>query len=287
MTFEDFSELFFSKLQGKYDDAECRAILGLVLEHVTQVERGQQRSMLYNLVPENILAALNQILEKLETGMPVQYALSFGWFLNSLYFVNQDVLIPRPETEELVLWITETLRANNIANGEMLDIGTGSGCIAIATKQILPKLNVTAIDISEAALTVAKENASRLQTAISFKPVNFLNSEEHKKLGIFDAIVSNPPYIPLKEKQKMETNVTHWEPELALFTPDNDPQIFYKSIGFFALKHLSPIGFVMVEGHQDYLAETQTVFEQLGFTTELKHDMHGNLRMLKAKPIVK
>jgi release factor glutamine methyltransferase len=197
--------------------------------------------------------------------------------------VNENVLIPRPETEELVGMII----TNNQQNSDIkiLDIGTGSGCIPIALKKHLPDAVITSIDFSEGAILVAKENASIQNTAIQFIHVDFLDESGWTSFPKFDVIVSNPPYIPLNEKEKMDKNVTAYEPGMALFVPDNDPLLFYKKIAAFGKKHLNPEGKIYLETHEDYAKETAAAFTALQYEhVVIKEDMFGKERMVIAAP---
>ncbi len=164
----------------------------------------------------------------------------------------------------------------------IIDIGTGSGCIAILLKKELTNANITAIDISEKALEVAKKNSSELNAEINFFQIDFLNEEEWNSLKKYDIIVSNPPYIPIKEKETLAKNVTDYEPELALFVENNDPYIFYKKIAEFAKTHLQTNGKIYVEVHEDYAREVKSIFTNAGFEAEIKKDIYGKERMVKA-----
>lgn len=218
-----------------------------------------------------------QLLE----GTPLQYVTGVQWFLGMPFLVNQHVLIPRPETEELVQWIATDQRGK--AAPEILDIGTGSGCIPIALKHKLPAAVVTCCDISDTALQVAKENAVRLGATIDFHLLDFLNEETWATLGTYDVIVSNPPYIPFSEKETLDKNVRDFEPHTALFVPSDDALLFYRRMAVFGKTHLRPEGAIYCELHRDFAVETKNLFAAMGYDNlELRKDMDGNLRMLKA-----
>jgi release factor glutamine methyltransferase len=190
-------------------------------------------------------------------------------------------LIPRPETEELVDWVVECSKSK-LAGNRVLEIGTGSGCIAIAIKTALPANSLTALDISEPALAIARKNAERLKTPIQFLASDFLEESNWEALPKYAVIASNPPYIPISEKAKLDKNVTAWEPGVALFVPDNDPLLFYRKIAAFGKKHLEKDGVIFVECHQDFAKATQEMFVAMGYETQLKKDLFDNERMLKA-----
>ncbi len=207
------------------------------------------------------------------------------------FFVNEDVLIPRPETEELISLVVDDVRSTKYdvqceapitIGSRILDIGTGSGCIAISIKKELPECNITALDVSEQALSVAKKNAEDLNAKIEFVNNNFLDESIWDQLGEYDLIVSNPPYIPKKEKEILSKNVTEFEPGIALFVPNDDPFIFYKRIANFALSHLKFPGKVYVEIHEDYASEVNKIFTRYNFKAEIKKDIYGKDRIIKA-----
>jgi release factor glutamine methyltransferase len=198
-------------------------------------------------------------------------------------FVDENVLVPRPETEELVDWVIKYCQSQGLTNLSILDIGTGSGCIALALKKHLPKSKVTAIDISMGALHIAQKNAINLGLEIDWVQGNILNEEEWGSLPEFDIIVSNPPYITLPEKESILPNVLRYEPHQALFVTDEDPQQFYKAIETFAQQKLQEEGIVFMELHRDFARDTQTYYDHKNWQTTLRKDMQGNDRMLVAK----
>jgi release factor glutamine methyltransferase len=206
-----------------------------------------------------------------------------AWFYKMKFFVNENVLIPRPETEELVEWIIKDVRSTmRNVQCSILDIGTGSGCIPVSLKRELHNANVTAIDVSEKALQVAKKNAESLDAKIDFLLIDFLNENNWKALSQFDIIVSNPPYIPFHEKEKLAKNVTAFEPGVALFVEDKNPFIFYEKIGMLAKSHLKPTGKIYVEVNEDYAKNVKDIFENAGFISEIKKDIYGKERMVNA-----
>lgn len=263
------------------------------------------------VIPEEI-ENINKDLALLMEYKPIQQVLGEAWFYKMKFFVNDHVLIPRPETEELVELVINEIRSRlydvrgtmydttnspkvspkeNVVHQtsyilHILDIGTGSGCIPITLKKYLPECNYTGIDVSTKALEVAEKNAALLNAPVQFLQVDFLDGESWGLLGNYDIIVSNPPYISHKEKQKLDKNVTDWEPHQALFVPDNDPLIFYKKIALFAQTHLSETGKIFVEIHQDHATETLHCFEPYFRDCKIIKDISGNNRMITATGLI-
>jgi release factor glutamine methyltransferase len=281
MLWKDIYSQLTLQLQTIYPEAEAASIARLLVE-----SWGKQplRQLPDEAAPIDVVEQLPEYLHQLLLRKPVQYLLKEAWFYKYYFFVSPAVLIPRPETEELAEWIIQENKLNaEMKSISILDIGTGSGCIAITMKKELSKANVTAIDVSADALIIARENAQRLNTAIQFEQIDFLNEKEWSKLGIFDIIVSNPPYIAEQEKINIHSNVLDNEPHLALFVPDTDPLLFYKAIASFAQTHLSKNGSIYVEINQQLGEATRNVFEQNGFSNiQLKKDISGNERMIRA-----
>jgi release factor glutamine methyltransferase len=218
-------------------------------------------------------------LDELKLGKPIQYILGECEFYGLNFKVNNDVLIPRPETEELVDLI---IGENKNSKINILDIGTGSGCIAITLQKKLPLASVSAMDISENALALAKENALLNNVEINFLKDDALQLD-HLKYSKFDVIVSNPPYIANAEKNEMSNQVLDFEPHLALFVEDIEPLIFYDKISGFALSNLSPKGKLYFEINQNLSAETLKLLLDKGFTAEIIKDINGNDRIISAQ----
>lgn len=233
----------------------------------------EKRFLLQYIERENPSIPFDEIISRLNQGEPIDYILGYTYFYGLKIEVSKDTLIPRPETEELVELI---LNENQTRSGlKILDIGTGSGCIALALKYNLVNAEVTAIDISSKALEIAKKNSDHLDLNINFIPLDILNEQLWSHLTHYDIIVSNPPYIPQEEKTDMTTSVLDYEPHLALFV-ENDPLIFYKQILKFAKSHLNPNGQVYFETSQTIQLE-----EYDGFHIEKQKDLSGNWRLLK------
>ena len=286
MTTEQCYNDFFNMLILIYEKREAANITDWVFENITGFKR-LERSLNGNIVLEmNKEQKLKEYLEELLQNKPVQYVLNEAWFYKMKFYVNEHVLIPRPETEELVEWIVEDVPSlkYDVQNEEfkVLDVGTGSGCIAVSIKKELENTDITAIDISEDALKIATKNSDALQAKINFLQNDFLNESLWNSLGVYDVIVSNPPYIPEDEKNILAKNVTAFEPSIALFVPNNNPFIFYEKIAEFSQSHLSINGKVYAEIHENYSREVQQIFSKYNFNSEIKKDIYGKERMIRA-----
>ncbi|MFA6087972.1 peptide chain release factor N(5)-glutamine methyltransferase [Mucilaginibacter sp.] len=288
-TIKDVFLSFQHALETLYDARETGAITLMVLEELTGFSRAKIKAFPEDEIPANAVEKLTAILEELKTGKPVQYILGTTEFYGLNFLVNPAVLIPRPETEELVEWVLQSqkLKVNSEKSLSILDIGTGSGCIAISLKKNLPGANVMAIDISPGALQTAKQNAVINEVEVEFIEQDILEVKG-EKLKVksqkkFDIIVSNPPYVTLEDKLQMHQNVTGFEPHTALFVPEHDPLIFYKAIAGFAAEHLENNGLLFFEINENYGKETVELLSHNKFTNiELRQDMSGRDRMIMA-----
>jgi len=281
VTFDDYYKILKAELGALYDAGEAAAISGLVLEHFT----GKRvRPFSSETITELEAAKLLRFEQELLNGKPVQYVLGEAWFLDRKFYVNKSVLIPRPETEELVLLAIKTITQKGLHTKQLkiLDIGTGSGCIAISLAIELKQSMVTGIDISSDALDVASLNSQILSALVNWHQVDFLNPECWEAFADYPIIVSNPPYIPLSEKFILDKNVTDWEPSIALFTPTVDPFVFYKAIAAFCKKYPLEERMVVLEGHQNYMSDLQNLFSDIFRKVEIRKDINGNERMLQA-----
>lgn len=280
-----FSQAFYTiknNLAPIYGEREAAAIAHEVTLHITGKDKMERLMLKDQQLTDLQQRVYDASLQRLIAGEPMQYVIGSAWFMGKEYFVNKEVLIPRPETEELVDWIV-TDHARSAAGLTILDIGTGSGCIPISLKSLIPEATVTSCDISTGAIETARLNAERLKTEIELIQLDFLNEELRNKLGIFNVIVSNPPYIPITDRDSLQPHVRDHEPGLALFVPGSDPLLFYKAIAIFGKEHLSPDGSIYCEMESTYAQECETLFKIEGFgTVTVKMDMHGNWRMLKA-----
>ena len=286
MTTEQCYNDFLNQLTSIYEKREAANITDWVFENETgfkRLERSLSRDVELKI---SIVQKLKKNLEQLLQHKPVQYVLNEAWFYKMKFFVNEHVLIPRPETEELVEWVIKEVQSMkyNVQYGKskILDMGTGSGCIAISLKKELENTHIIAVDISQTALSVAKKNAENLQTQIDFFQIDFSNENLWNSFGLYDVIVSNPPYIPGNEKEKLAQNVTEFEPGIALFVANNNPFIFYEKIAKFGQSHLKKDGKIFVEIHGQYANEVQKIFSAYNFQTEIKKDIYGKERMIKA-----
>ena len=283
MTIQQAYQQLFQDLFTIYESREAANIADLVIEKIT----GQQRldRILYKDITVN--AEQQSVLEKMTRELvqhkPVQYAIGEAWFMDMKLMVNEHVLIPRPETEELVDWLVRDVKTSKMDDISVLDIGTGSGCIPIAVKKNIPHGEVWSVDVSEEALQLAKRNAAGQNVLVDFLLINILEETSWNQLGQFDIIVSNPPYIKQSEKAAMQRNVLDFEPHIALFVLDEDPLLFYHTIARFCQKHLKKNGRLYVEINEAFGMHVTKIFSQNGFTqVELRKDMQGKDRMIKA-----
>lgn len=264
-------------LEPLYGNGEARAITDYVLDVCFGLSKADIMCGAVEEMTAEKTAELNKIFGRLTEGEPVQYVLGRAEFSDRWFNVRPGVLIPRPETEELCAWITADSKAS--ASLKVLDIGTGSGCIAITLQLDMPESKVTAWDISADALDVARENAQQLGANVNFVKLDALNA---KPEGEWDVIVSNPPYICEKEKKDMAVNVLEHEPHTALFVPDADPLLFYRAITRLAVQTLNKGGRLYFEINPIYADDTCRMMQAEGMTAvELRSDMYGKQRMAK------
>lgn len=285
MTIQDIKNRFGDRLSKLYEKEEIDTIFYILAEKFLRKDKSIIRAGLHESWSELRTAEMHFdfALNQLELGAPYQYVVGETQFMNHRIFVNPSVLIPRPETEELAEWIIQDFtNPNNEFNGNILDIGTGSGALAIALKAAFPKATVHALDISEKAIESAKNNALYNHTEINFHSIDILNSDL-KELPYFDIIVSNPPYIPESEKAQMQRQVVHYEPKEALFVSDENPTEFYFQISQLAQERLKPKGCVYLEIHQDLMEKTKEIYEYGFAKVNAKKDISGNWRMIKAQ----
>jgi release factor glutamine methyltransferase len=265
---------------------EAEAIAHELLQHITGLDRTQrlfQKDTLFTEQQQNDYDTATSALLK---GTPLQYVTHSAWFMGREYYVNEHTLIPRPETEELVQWIVDDNKKKTSLS--ILDVGTGSGCIPTALKLAMPLAHISACDISSGALEVAKKNATQLNAEVQFYQLDFLDATQWQQLNTCDIIVSNPPYIPQAEKERLHPNVRDFEPGTALFVPNDDALIFYREIAAFGKTHLKAGGSIYCELDADHATETKELFEKAGYrNVDVRKDMHGNWRMLKAETYLK
>ena len=282
MTIKQYRDQFIQELTPIYGMDEADSFFYLILDAKHQLKRvdlALQPDLVFSITE---LETWNLILDQLKKEIPVQYLLGTTHFYGLELEVNPNVLIPRPETEELVDWIIESQNSEvRTQKLKILDIGTGSGCIAISLAKNLPNSEVFALDVSEQALATAQRNAESNQVAIQFIHQSILETED---LGHqFDIIVSNPPYVRDLEKQEIKKNVLDNEPHLALFVADNDALLFYRKIAQLAKKNLSPTGQLYFEINQYLGQEMVALLKEMNFqNTELRKDVYGNDRITKS-----
>ncbi|NHM07323.1 peptide chain release factor N(5)-glutamine methyltransferase [Flavobacterium sp. CYK-4] len=281
MLIKNYRISFIEQLTPIYDAVEAESLFYLALQHYHQLRRVDLA-----MQPDLVLTAAElenwqQMLEKLKQEVPIQYIIGKTSFYGLEFEVNPNVLIPRQETEELVDWMLSDLEINANAVSDIIDIGTGSGCIAISLAKNLPHIKVSAIDISEKALEVAKRNATYNAVAVDFLQQNILQVDDLGRQ--IDLIVSNPPYVRNLEKAEIRKNVLEHEPHLALFVADDDALIFYRKIAVLAMKNLKASGKLYFEINQYLGNEMIHLLEKMGFVNiELRKDIYGNDRMIRA-----
>lgn len=292
----------WKRLTAIYNEREAQAIVRTVLDalfgmSLTDICLGKVTQL-----SADDTTRLEKIMQRLEKSEPVQYVLGAEWFAGRLFDVAPGVLIPRPETEDLVKWACDeakekekednskeergkeekevSKKGEEAPHPSILDIGTGSGCIAITVALALPQARVTAWDISTDALAIAAGNAHRLGASVRFEHQDALNAPDDEER--WDVIVSNPPYICDRERADMSDNVLYYEPELALFVPDSDPLLFYRAIARYASKALKPGGRLLFETNTAYAHEVAQAMADEGFTAiEVRNDCFGKPRMVK------
>lgn len=282
LTLTELKALFYSNLNGTEDSGELHGIWKHCLEFILQ-SHPQKILTQPDFIPDMAFQVkFTEAIQRLKNGEPVQYISGVCWFMGSLFQVNPSVLIPRPETEELVLTALKLMKQGT----RVLDIGTGSGCIAISLQKLVPEAKITAIDISAGALKTAQLNA---QAILDTDPVEWLERDILKMQHTldwpqtYDLIVSNPPYIPNSEMDLLEEKVRRYEPPEALFCRE-DPALFYRAIADFALNHLNQGGYLLFEVHALYGNLIAGLLKERNFEeVELIRDIHGKGRILKAK----
>jgi len=293
MTIQELKHLFFNRLEQLYPKEEIQSFFNLLIFYKLKLTRADIALNLNEIIQQTDLDFFLNALTDLQREKPIQYIIGETEFYGLPFKVDKNVLIPRPETEELIEWILNELGVKN-STFNILDIGTGSGCIAISLAKNIPNATVFALDISKKALQLAQQNATLNNVNIHFIKDDILNSnvtssaiESYENEGLlslkFDIIVSNPPYVQKLEKKEIQNNVLENEPHLALFVDDNNPLVFYDKIADFAIERLTKNGQLFLEINQYLGKETVDLLKQKGFTNiELKKDIFGNDRMIKA-----
>ncbi len=272
---KEYFDIFAQAISSLYDIGEARYIARIVREDVFGSSE---------VLSEKEKILLREIQEKLLAGQPIQYILGSADFYGLKLSVNESVLIPRQDTESLVHEVILLAKAAQSKEKiKILDIGTGSGCIALALKKELGRVEMTAIDVSIAALNVARQNNQEHGLCVQFEQLDILNEANWRRMSKYDIIVSNPPYIPPSEKVLMPDNVQDNEPELALFVPEEEPMLFYRKIGEFGLGHLAEKGILAFEINEFRATQTVAILEGLGYqSVEVKKDLSGADRVIIA-----
>ena len=281
MTILEFKRYFKSELSELYTEAESAQLYSIFLYEKTGFDRFQQRRFAHQELLISDEEELKEIIEELKTGKPYQQILGHTEFYGKKFFVDENVLIPRPETEELVELAKIEIQnlKSKIQNLKLLDIGTGSGIIPITLKKYFPNAEISAIDISEKALEIAKKNADFHQANIQFIQQDYLNTKLEEN---YDIIISNPPYIGIEENIEIEDSVKGFEPNIALFSPTSDALIFYKKIAKDGEKYLNENGMIFLEINQKLGKETLELFSNYSESRLIK-DLSGNDRFVFAK----
>ena len=285
------------QLRDVYDEREAGNIATWVLEKITGTGRLDRLVKRDQPLVVHHLHELTRVVQRLQQFEPVQYVLGEAPFAGLKFFVDKNVLVPRPETEELVAWIVSNVKeegkkvfekatagADKTDELKILDVGTGCGCIALALKNAMPLAEVWGCDSSDGALNVARRNGAELDARVDFIALNFLDAAQRRQLPTVDIIVSNPPYVPFKDKNTMQANVLEYEPHSALFVPDDDPLVFYEAIAEFGKTRLHPGGKLYVEIHEDLGSSVVMLFKKHGYSeVVLKKDLQGKDRMVRAE----
>lgn len=284
MLLKEIKNIYHEELDDSYPKEEVDSFFSMLIEHYLGLERFVLAMQPNLVVSKEEEQPLFEALSQLRLQRPIQYIMGRAHFMDMDFKVNENVLIPRPETEELVRWMIEELgRIKSPVAGKrltILDIGTGSGCIAVSLAKNLPNYEVHALDVSIRAIHVARSNAGANQVDVTFVTIDILNIDDSAVK--YDIIVSNPPYVRDQEKKDMHKNVTDHEPRLALFVSDKNPLKFYDAIARFASKNLKENGSLYLEINQYLAKETEQLLRNRNFSgIELRKDMFGNDRMMR------
>lgn len=295
MKLQEAERLVINALKNIYEEGEAGSIAGLAMEQVTGLASTERMLRKENVLDASQVNELQRIIERLANQEPIQYILNKCWFYGMELYVDRDVLIPRPETEELVDWVIKDIRikapgllekqygeADETTRMKILDVGTGSGCIALALKKTIPAAEVWGCDISDRALNIARRNGSELNIRVDFQSVDYLDLAQQMHLPTVDILVSNPPYVPQKDKADMQPNVLQYEPHTALFVDNDDALLFYKAMIGFGRHRLHEKGVIYMEIHENLGEEVKKIFEEEGYAVELRKDMQGKERMVRA-----
>lgn len=279
MTYQDYKLYFKKEVSEIYSESESSILVDIFLQHLMDLTPVDLRKKMNEELGETQLEKLQSILSELKTGKPYQQILGETEFYGLKFFVNEHVLIPRPETEELLELAIDKMkdRSRKSEVFKILDIGTGSGIIPIVLKKHFPKTEISAIDYSENALKTAQRNADFHDVEINFIHQDYLNENLTE---IYDVIISNPPYIGLEEEGEISDSVKEFEPKMALFSPTSNALVFYEKISKDCNNHLAENGFVFLEINQKLGKETLDLFTDVLDEVELENDLSGNERFV-------
>jgi release factor glutamine methyltransferase len=273
-TLKEFS---LQRVGEVYDDRESRNIVNELFRHYLNLSSADLIVKANDSISESQMLLVYKAVKRIANKEPLQYVLGKAYFFGMDMHVSPAVLIPRPETEELVRWMLDTIKPNNHSVHSVLDIGTGSGAIALALKKAQPNWNVCGVDVSQEALQIAQRNSTEFQLEVEWREVDIL--KENLPEGNWTCIVSNPPYITVSEGSEMRPSVVQHEPHLALFVPENDPLLFYRRILELA-NNCETVKQVFFEIHENYSRETLALGESMGWKGELKNDLQGKDRFI-------
>ena len=279
MTYQDYKIYFKKEVSENYTDAESSILFDIFVQHLADWNQIELRKAMDQEVEEKYVEALQNIINELKTGKPYQQILGETEFYGLKFFVDEHVLIPRPETEELLELAIKKMQDPRckMQDLKILDIGTGSGIIPIVLKKYFPEAKILAVDFSENALKTAQRNADIHQVEINFIHQDYLNENLTE---VYDVIISNPPYIGIEEEDEIADSVKEFEPKMALFSPTSDALIFYEKIADDCKNHLAENGFVFLEINQKLGKETLELFRDVLSQTELMKDLSGNERFV-------
>lgn len=275
----DIERYMHAELDALYGEEEVRVFIGMLFEAFLGWDRAHLLLHREGTIDQSDLLRFHWAVEDLRHHRPIQHIVGYTDFCGCRIRVSPDVLVPRPETEEMVSWLCARRAA--CVPDSILDLCTGSGCIAIALKRVFPKAAVTAVELSPTAFALARRNAEENGTAVEFVEADVLDGLDGLN-GQYGLIISNPPYVRESERATMAANVLDYDPAMALFVPDDDPLRFYRAIGAFAAGHLAPQGILMLEINEALAAETCALLQSQGFSTEVHEDFRGKPRMVTA-----
>lgn len=273
--------IFVEQLSELYDSREAENIFFLVVDHFMGINRLEFSMDQMEEISAEQESKFKGVLDALQTGKPIQQVLGFAWFFDLQFYVNEHVLIPRPETEELVDWILKS--STQIKHAHVLDVGTGSGCIVLSLANAKANWDITAWDLSKPALEVAEKNSESFGLKnVKFECVDVLDERERDSIDGIDILVSNPPYIAKDERNTLSANVLDFEPHEALFVTNSDPLQFYRAICTLGKNKLASKGMLYFECHENYAHDVSRLMQEYGFEeVELRNDMQGKARMVR------